>query len=139
MENQLIKGKVANIVNERELAINVGSSNGVKVGMKFKVLTDEPTQVIDPDSKEVLGYIDREKVRVQVIEVAERFAVCKTYRMLKTPGGIDLSLGSLILQPSHKQETLRADQKSFLPPLSEEESYVKRGDRVIQIMGDGEK
>jgi len=139
MESLPIEGKVASIINERELAITVGSLSGVKIGMKFKVLTDRPTEVVDPDSKEVLGYIDREKVRVRVIEVAEKFAVCKTYRMIKVPGGVDLSLAGLILRPSSTIETLRANEKSFLPPLSEEESYVKRSDRVIQIADDDDK
>ena len=31
-------------------------------------------------------------------------------------------------------ETLRADRSSYVPPLSEAESYVKKGDRVVQIL-----
>lgn len=39
MEN-LIKGHVAGVLNERELIINVGSDDGVTLGMKFKILSD---------------------------------------------------------------------------------------------------
>jgi hypothetical protein len=30
--------------------------------------------------------------------------------------------------------TLRADKESLPPPLPEEESYVKKGDRVVQLI-----
>ena len=45
----LIEGKVAAIVNERELAINRGADVGVKEGMIFKVVEPE-LDVTDPDT-----------------------------------------------------------------------------------------
>lgn len=137
-----IEGKVASVLNERELAINMGATHGVKVGMKFKILAESPDEIRDPASNELLGFLDREKVRVEVTEVQEKFAVCKTYRKKYTPGGrFYNALASATLQeyfqaPREQQETLKATDADSLPPLSEEASYVKKGDRAIQLMRD---
>ncbi|MBE7553223.1 MAG: hypothetical protein HS126_19305 [Anaerolineales bacterium] len=136
-----IMGKVATILNERELAINIGSKDGVTEGMKFKVLADQPADILDPDTGANLGSVEREKVRVMATEVNEKFTVCRTYRKEYIPGGpLHGTFSSLLKSygltdpPREIIETLRADDKSLPPPLSEEESYVKKGDRVILVV-----
>ena len=37
-DTKAIEGKVTNILNNRELAMNVGYKNGVKENMRFKVV-----------------------------------------------------------------------------------------------------
>src|SRR5687768_10988114 len=75
-----LEGKVAAIINERELVINIGANKGVRKGMKFKVLAGEVTEVRDPETDEVLGTIEQEKVQVRVIEVQNKLSVCRTFR-----------------------------------------------------------
>jgi hypothetical protein len=132
--NKPIVGQVAGIINERELAINIGSKNGVLDGMKFSVMAKEAIEVYDPETKEKLGMIDREKVRVMATEVKEKFSICKTYRKWASISASMVSIGSLFAGPTERQETLKVNDSSLPPPLSEEESYVKIGDRVIQII-----
>lgn len=139
--NEPLKGKVAAVLNERELAINIGASGGVEPGMKFKVLADEPAEVLDPETDELLGTIDREKVRVQAREVQERFSICRTYIIHRTNGGpfyglsgMGPALARLYAPPREIPETLKAEDSALPPPLSEEESYVKKGDRVVQLI-----
>lgn len=130
-----LEGKVAAIINARELAINIGSAHGVKKGMKFKVLAETPITIADPETGASLGVVDREKVRVMSVEVQERLAVCRTYQTRRV-GGQDFYLPRLLgaaASPSIVFETLKADSSSFPPPLTERESYVKRGDRVVQL------
>lgn len=136
-QNGRIRGKVSGVLNERELTINIGSKHGVHKGMKFKILADKPIEVHDPDSNEVLGTVDREKVQVQVSEVDEKFSICKTFR--KSILGSNALLGfqemSKMFSPRREiPETLKAEDSTLPPPLSEEESYVKKGDRVVQII-----
>jgi hypothetical protein len=131
-ETQLITGKVAGVINERELTINIGSDQGVYKGMTFKVLSDKPLEVSDPDSGKLLGEVDREKVRVTASEVHPKFSICRTYRTRTVGGGI-FALTRLTDPPREVAETLRADDSAYYPPLSEEESFVKKGDRVIEI------
>lgn len=139
--NGCIKGKVSGVLNERELTINIGSSHGVTEDMQFKILADKPIEVHDPDSNKVLGTLDREKVQVQATEVFEKFSICKTFR--KTIVGSDAfsslqligaKLSSIFPPRREIPETLKAEDSAFPPPLSTEESYVKKGDRVVQII-----
>ncbi|MCY2952951.1 MAG: hypothetical protein NTU53_13395 [Planctomycetota bacterium] len=133
---QPIKGRVARVLSERELVINIGSDAGVKQGMRFAVLSETPLEIRDPSTNDVLDLIDREKVRVEAQEVRSRVTVCKTYRI---KGGVSLraSLGFLeALGGRAEVETLRANDASLPPPLAPEESYVKINDRVIAVGGE---
>jgi len=129
----VIEGKVAQILNERELVINIGTKSGVKKGTRFIVLAESPLEIRDPDSKEPLGVLDREKVRVEASDVAENFSVCQTYETVVTGGGFDIGSLSLFGPRREEPRTLRAASDSFPPPLSPEESYVKIGDRVKEL------
>ena len=137
MTNVLLEGKVAQILNERELVINIGAKDGVKKGTKFAVLAATATTIVDPDTKEELGIVDRPKVRVEAREVNDRFSICRTYETTVVGGGGLMGPGSIsdILGSPRREvpKTLRAAEGSFPEPLTESESYVKIGDRVKQI------
>jgi len=138
-KTQLIFGKVAGILTARELTINIGSTQGVKEGMKFKVLAKEPIGIYDPGTNEKLGVVDREKVRVKATEVNDKFSICRTYRKWENRGSSLASLAYIYSSMQwEKQETLKVSDSSLPQPLSEEDSYVKTGDRVIQIIEDEE-
>ena len=73
-----IKGKIAKILNTRELVLNRGFDDGVAVDMEFAVL--EPRlSIIDPDTQEPLGDLEREKIRVRVFETYPKFSLARTY------------------------------------------------------------
>ena len=146
-----LKGKVAQILNARELVVNIGSVNGVKPGMKFAVLSEQPLNIRDPENGEEIGVVDREKIRVEVTEVQNRISICKTYRTIREPAkgrdpqtamqellAVRIPVMSWITPepytpPKEYPETLRADDSSLPPPLSPSESFVKINDRVIQV------
>lgn len=132
-ERKVLTGRVAAIINAHELVVNIGSENGVTQGMKFAVLSEAPLEIRDPESDAFLGLIDREKVRVEATKVDARFTICKTYRIIQA-GKANLSgmISAWSNQPEIK-ESLHIDDSSIPPPLSEEESYVKVKDRVVQV------
>jgi len=125
--------RVAAILNAREIVINAGQTFGVEKGQRFAVLASEPLDVIDPVTKKKLDTVDREKVRVEAVEVRESISICRTYRLRPSnegrPFAVDLS--RIFSQPS--TETLRIQDSSIPPPLSEEDSYVKINDRVVRV------
>ncbi|WP_200923995.1 hypothetical protein [Bordetella bronchiseptica] len=134
-----LRGKVARILDTRHLVINLGSNHGVRVGMYFDVLDPKGEDIRDPDSGEVLGSIERPKVRVQVIKTEERLAVASTFRKKTVNvggrGGVAMgSLAEMFLPPKHvtKYETLKTTETTW-ENLEESESYVKTGDPVIQV------
>lgn len=138
-ESNLIEGVVAGILTERELAINVGDDHGVVLGTTFQVLANTPTEIKDPNTGRVLGSIPREKVRVRATRVEPEFSICKTYRVHRIEGGPLHGLGRVLSPdlfdpPREIPETLKAENADYLPDLPEEESFVKVGDRVVQIL-----
>jgi hypothetical protein len=135
-DTPLLQGKVAKILTEREVVINIGSAQGVKKDMRFAILAPTPEEVLDPETGEVLDVVDRTKVLVQATDVRERITICSTYRTTKIPGGAlsaGYSLSRLFDPPQEVPETLRIEDSSLPAPLSPEESYVKIGDRVKQV------
>ncbi len=138
---ELIKSKVARVLNSRDIAIAAGAENGVKVGMYFDIMDPKGDDICDPDTGEVLGSLDRPKVRVKVTQVHERLSVASTFQKEKiNVGGSGYALGSFgglsqaLLPPKYvtKYETLKTDEKTW-EDLDEEESYVKSGDPVVQV------
>jgi hypothetical protein len=124
------EGKVAKIISTRELGINLGFAKGVEEGMIFAVLAETPLRIVDPDSGDLLGEVDREKVRVKATEVFEKFSICRTFETYET-SGLGLALASIAA--TRRVRTLTIEDSELPPPLSEEESYVKVGDRVRQV------
>ena len=125
-----LKGRVAAVLNTRELAINIGSQAGVLIGMKFRVLEPEES-VCDPDTQEIIGYVQREKIRVKVVELQEKLAVGRTYETYPTVG-IDFR-PALFGPPQTHVRTLASDD-ALSRSLSSESSFVKAGDPVIQVL-----
>jgi len=135
-DSPLLQGKVAKILTEREVVINIGRAQGVTKGMRFAILAPTPEEIFDPETSEVLDVVDRTKVLVQATEVRERVTICSTYRTTKISGGAfssASSLSRLFDLPQEIPETLRIKDSSLPAPLAPEESYVKIGDRVKQM------
>lgn len=130
-----IEGRVAAILNARELVINIGSLAGVKFRNKFAVLAEARLEIRDPTTDTVLDTVEREKVRVQAVEVRDRITICRTYRM--KGGGVPRVSDFLsAIGRESIAETLRISDDSSPAPLSEEESYVKVNDRVVLVADD---
>lgn len=134
VESKQITGKVAIILNTRELAINIGKKDGVKVDMIFKILSPNSITIKDPDTQKIIVSIKREKTRVKAIEVNDDYTICRTYRTKTIEGFNPLAtMADLISGPRTITESLKAEDSERPTPLSEEESYVKIGDIVESI------
>jgi hypothetical protein len=125
----MIEGQVAAIINSRELAINRGSSDGVEVGMKFEVLEKGGMNITDPETNARLGSVSIVKIRVQAVRVDRKFSVASTYETI----GRGINFAALMGAEAARVRTLKLDE-AMVDPLTEPESYVKRGDPVRQIV-----
>jgi hypothetical protein len=125
----MIEGQVAAIINARELAINRGTDHGVTVGMKFEVFDEEGLPITDPESGKRIGSVNTIKIRVQVHTVEGKFSIAQTY---ETVGGTGVTLSQILNVQPPRFRTLRTSE-AIADPLTEAESYVKRGDRVRQM------
>ncbi len=72
---QPIEGKVAKVVDEYNIIVNVGSADGVTPNMQFAIFTTGD-EVVDPDSNESLGEWELVKGYVMATHVQERITVC---------------------------------------------------------------
>lgn len=131
-----IRGKVARVLNSREIAINVGADKGVDVGMRFDVLDPKYENITDPDTDELLGSIERSKVRVQIIRVQEKLSIASTYRKKTINVGGAWGSFSEFLMPADwrtKYETLKTKEQDW-EYIEAKESYVNVGDPVAQVI-----
>ena len=78
MTHETIRGKVAKVLNERMLALNVGSAHGVREDMLFDVLSTDVCDVVDPDTGDTIGHVARPKARVRVARAGDRIALAYT-------------------------------------------------------------
>ena len=132
-QSALIEGKVATILNTRELTINRGSLDGVEAGMRFKIV-DENAAVIDPDTKEELGTIAREKIRVKVIDVQPRFSIAHTYETYQIAERIpNQSLATPLIRTITKVRTLASSSFNPIESYDESKGFVGVGDRAVQV------
>lgn len=68
--------KVIEILNKKELLINYGSNDGAVEGTKLIISTSGP-EVIDPETKEVLGTLDIIKEKLEIYTVYPNFSICR--------------------------------------------------------------
>jgi hypothetical protein len=137
-----IDGKVAAILNDRELVINKGKNSGVKAGMIFGIL--EEREIEDPDTKEELGSVEIVKIRVKVVDVKPKMSICRTYEtynfnlggsgQLRPVPGLPwlgaTTVAELFYEPSPNWVT---KVKTLNPKANEEGAVVDIGDRVRQL------
>ncbi|KHE93481.1 MAG: hypothetical protein K8F52_15230 [Candidatus Scalindua rubra] len=71
-----IEGKVAKILDEYSIVINIGRNNGVVSGMVFAVFVQSDEEIKDPDSGEALGKLENIKEHVFVAHVQDKFSTC---------------------------------------------------------------
>ena len=126
-----IEGKVAEVLNQRELVINRGSEHGVESGMRFEVI-EESEEFHDPDTDEVLGSITRSKIRVRVSDVQPRFSIARTYEtyQVREPS----SWLSVVPRTLTKVKTISKHDEEYPDSAYERaQSLVEIGDKVVQI------
>ena len=131
-----IQGKVAAILNERDLVINKGRSDGVSEGMTFQV-TQPDVPIRDPDSGANLGVLVRDKIKVRVVELHPNFSVAKTYETYsaREPSEVQRTMSRFAgktVTRVRKILTESSDQEG--DTIGMEGSTIYVGDPVVQIV-----
>lgn len=133
-----IRGKVAQILNTREVALNIGINDGVELGMLFDIMIPNSYNIADPDTGDTLGSLDRPKTRVKVIQIKDRLSLATTYRKRRVNIGGHGFLTSRMFEAPRwvtSYETLKTSEsmENSADELSEADSYVSIGDPVVQV------
>ena len=135
-QSEPIRGKIAKVINSREVALNIGAAHGVESGMLFEILDDGGSEVRDPDTDELLGLAERSKIKVLITRTYDKFAVAHTYRRKEVNvGGRGALFGEYPKWEIH-YETLKF-QGGFertVEDLDEKDSRVAIGDPAVQVV-----
>jgi hypothetical protein len=126
-----IEGKVARLIDTQTLVINRGSEHGVRVGMRFAVLNPRGAEITDPDTNEVIGSVELDKIVVKVVSVEPRLAVARTFRTFTTRGIFNFPITG-----ETRRESLRTGDTTYREELDDKDSYIKVGDPAVQVIGD---
>ena len=107
MNMEKIEGKVARILDEYSIVINVGRDNGVVDGMVFVIFVQSDDEVKDPDSGEVLGKLENIKEHIFVAHVQDKFSTCVAGEK-EAPCGEHESHGAQTLSGAMMAESMTA-------------------------------
>lgn len=69
---------VANIINDYKIVINRGIEHEIRLGQRFLIYNLSNEQIIDPVTKESLGYLEIVKGTGKVIHVQEKMATVES-------------------------------------------------------------
>ena len=135
---QLIRGKVARVLNAQEIAMNIGTTHGVDVGMYFDVMEVREADIVDPDTEEVLGSIERPKVKVQITHAQEKLSIATILHakesnidILTTLTGMILPTFGTIAASLIVPTLLEASKRSL---EGRKTNSVNIGDPVLQVL-----
>lgn len=134
MSETSIEGKVARILNDREVVLNRGRIDGIKVGMYAAIVDPSADVIRDPDTNEILGGLVRFKKTLMVSQVSEKFCIASTFRTKNVNVGGKGFLGAgqfdyLFQAPKYEKQVERLRLSDSDPqPLDESESAVALGD-----------
>jgi len=137
----MIVAKVAKVLDNRTVIITAGIDKGVVLGMKFLISSGQESggsDVIDPDTGEVIGKVAIPKVKVEVTRVDQKYAVAETYEYTTVNEGGNMPSSALIaraFQPpklvkKYRTFEIEDDQKE---EIEKERSLVMVGDLAEQI------
>lgn len=127
----MITGKVARILGDEEVVLNVGSEDGVEEDMEF-VIFSESDHIIDPDTGEDLGAIEIVKGRVEVYHVMEKISRARTLTyQVRVPSPYErtfLGMGRLLAPDYETRRRKLQVGEDQVSPL-DEDLAVRVGDK----------
>ncbi|MBN2091785.1 hypothetical protein JW964_19375 [candidate division KSB1 bacterium] len=129
-----ICGKVAHIIDETRVILNIGEKQGVKLDQIF-LIYQEGDEVFDPDTNESLGKVELPKGRVVVEHVQEKMAIAATEKKIQDETSRNKILSELMVDASIPRDSEREKlpiDPYHLKPFPQVTS-VKVGDLVRSI------
>lgn len=134
----MLKGRVAQVLDNRTLVVNIGASDGVTSEMEFEVYED--TGVIrDPGSHEILTKGETiVKSRLEVQELRDNMAILETItNQYSISFGDFASLGSA-MDPTGGFAASSQEEMKTSDDTPDDIMVVERGDPIRQVVEENE-
>jgi hypothetical protein len=126
-----LRGKIAAIVSDSTVLINLGSVKGVRPGMRFRALLETPP-IPDPDDPGAsLGKLVLEIGTVRVQSVLEKMSYCEVEGTQSFSQMLNFSIGTPILS------RFPVDQSEAR--LLARDALVMKVGTVVELYEEGEK
>ena len=109
----MIIGKVARILNEFQLVLNVGLQQGVKPGMTF-IIFEQADEIKDPETGESLGRLEIVKAEVTVAHAQDTLCLVQAKPKEKETVPTVLSAKLAEVKPSAKSRFDKEHEKLFV-------------------------
>ena len=139
-KDEVLRGKVAALLTSRELVLNLGSDDGVEVGMRFAILNSKGVDITDPDTGKVIGDVKVPKTVVKIVRVdGPKVSVARTFRVIPgTPGvaSVLLSTGAWVGTPARVETLAIGPDTELVTELDDNKSYIKVGDIAVLTVGE---
>lgn len=127
---------VIKIIDEYSIAINAGSNNGFSVGDEFDVIGRQSVEMIDPITKEDLGFIGEKKARMKIARIYPKFSICNNV-IHKSPFAVNYtSITSRIdasIMNLYGPEEFNVDSEDISGDIELKDEPIKIGDSVIPV------
>lgn len=109
-----VEGRVATVLNDREIAFNVGQADGVRVDDIARVVVRQAIK--DPGTGESLGIVTRVIARFRVVEVQERLCVGQTIDAVAPDSEFAIGLRTRAVQHVTDSRTEKDWRTAFIEP-----------------------
>lgn len=117
-----IGAKVAAVISDAEVAVNVGSLQGVQVDDVVVVM--KTIEVTDPDTSMALGAVTRPKLRLRVIQVQPEMSVAKSIEPIQE---VDTRTFVSTLASARRTKRITEDWKAATTDVV----FIRRGDAAV--------
>lgn len=126
-----IEGKVAQVKDTLRVVINKGYEHGVEEGMRF-VIYQIGDEILDPDTKESLGFFEHVKAKIKVEHVAGKYSIAISDEV-RTEGSTMLAQ-SLSMFGKTRRVELPLDEETQSQLKENDISNIHIGDLVKEIL-----
>ena len=123
----MMNNKIVKIIDEYTVIINAGTNKGIEIGDKLQIIDEKGSEVKDPDTNEVLGFLDLIKDTVEVSEVHDKMCICVTPHYTTVNNIISPGLRSIA------GSIVFSEQKKLNVDLSQVTGGLRKSDAPIQI------
>lgn len=123
--------KVVEIIDTFTVLVNYGTIDNAKKGDEIQILK-KGEDIIDPDTRQVIGTLDMPKDIVTVFITYEKFSICK--KIIKNYSGILSplsSLSSITGSTSMESVPLKVNTKQITNKQYETDEPIKVGDLAV--------
>lgn len=124
--------KIVKIIDETTFVLNAGKNDGINKGTKFKIIDSEPEQITDPDTKQIIGYLDNSKGIIEADVVQEKMTIARTrlHKKLNKSPIYDAMSAFQSYETSYREE-LNVDETQITGGYNKSNNPVSIGDKVI--------